>query len=55
MAVDWGFAGQIAASGFGIVFAVLAILTVTIWLLGLGFSKTNVSKSKPDNKEQKSQ
>ena len=55
MAIDWGFAGQIAANGFGIVFAVLAILAVTIWLLGLVFSKSNAGKSKPENKEQKSQ
>ena len=55
MAIDWGFAGQIAANGFGIVFAVLSILAVTIWLLGFGFSKTNAGKSKPENKEQKSQ
>ena len=39
MAVDWGFAGQIGGVGFGIVIAVLIILAVAMWLIGLVFSK----------------
>jgi Na+-transporting methylmalonyl-CoA/oxaloacetate decarboxylase gamma subunit len=35
MAIDWGFAGQIGGIGFGMVFAVLIILAVAIWLVGL--------------------
>jgi len=55
MAIDWGSAGQVAGIGFGPVFVVLSILAITIRLLGLAFNKTSVSKSKPDNKEEKSQ
>ena len=35
MAVDWGQAWQIGGIGFGMVFAVLAVLAGTIWLIGL--------------------
>jgi len=44
MAVDWGFAGQIGGMGFGIVFAVLVILSAAIWLTGLVTSKIVTSK-----------
>ena len=33
--IDWGQAWQIGGIGFGMVFAVLAILAVAIWLIGL--------------------
>ncbi|MBA7697744.1 hypothetical protein ES703_106412 [subsurface metagenome] len=49
MAIDWGFAGQIGGVGFGAVFAILIILAVVIWLVGLGLSKTG--KSEPSDKE----
>jgi Na+-transporting methylmalonyl-CoA/oxaloacetate decarboxylase gamma subunit len=35
MEIDWGFAGQIGGFGFGLVFAVLIILAIAIWLVGL--------------------
>ena len=54
MAIDWGFAGQIGGVGFGAVFAILIILAVVIWLVGLGLSKTSTSKSEPGNKEKES-
>ncbi len=44
MAVDWGFAWQIGGVGFGVVFAVLIILAITIWLTGLVVSKANTAK-----------
>ena len=51
MAVDWGFAGQIGGIGFSIVFAILILLAVVIWLVGLVLSKTGTSKSEPGDKE----
>ncbi len=53
MAVDWGFAWQVAAFGFFGVFAVLIVLAVVMWLLGLvlgrvGSKETgNNAKDKP--------
>ncbi len=44
MAVDWGFAGQVAGIGFGAVFAVLIILAVAIWLVGLVLTKIGSGK-----------
>jgi len=44
MTVDWGFAGQIGGMGFGMVFAVLIILAMTIWLVGLVVSKIGTGK-----------
>lgn len=35
MEIDWAQAWQIGGIGFGLVFAVLAILAVAIWLIGL--------------------
>jgi len=50
MAVDWGFAGQIGGIGFG--FAVLIILALAIWLIGLVLSKINTAKAETsDNKK----
>ncbi len=34
MTIDWGEAGRIGGLGFGIVFALLAFLSVLIWLSG---------------------
>ena len=35
MGVDWGHAGQVGGAGFGIVFAVLIILALAMWIVGL--------------------
>ncbi|MEE8194650.1 MAG: OadG family protein [Dehalococcoidales bacterium] len=35
MEVDWARAWQIGGIGFGLVFAVLVILALTMWLTGL--------------------
>ena len=51
MAVDWGFAGQIGGVGFGLVFAVLVILALVVWLVGLMLSKVSPGKSETDNKK----
>jgi Na+-transporting methylmalonyl-CoA/oxaloacetate decarboxylase gamma subunit len=39
MEINWGEAWQIGGIGFGLVFAVLAILAVAIWLIGLVIRK----------------
>ena len=45
--IDWGQAFQIGGIGFGLVFAVLVILALTMWLVGLlinkFFSRANVA------------
>jgi len=51
MAVDWGFAGQVAGVGFGVVFALLIILGVIIWLVGLIVNKIGVSKAEASAKK----
>jgi Na+-transporting methylmalonyl-CoA/oxaloacetate decarboxylase gamma subunit len=50
MAVDWGFAGQIGGFGFGLVFAVLIILAVTIWVMGLVVSKISIGRGETGDK-----
>ena len=52
MSVDWGFAGQIAGMGFGIVFAVLIILAVAIWLTGLVLSKIGTDKTETSDRKE---
>ena len=49
MAVDWGFAGLVGGMGFGIVFAVLVILSAAIWLTGLVINKTVASKDETND------
>jgi Na+-transporting methylmalonyl-CoA/oxaloacetate decarboxylase gamma subunit len=44
MGIDWGFAGQIGGIGFGMVFAVLLILAIILWLVGLVFRKIDTGK-----------
>ena len=51
MGVDWGFAGQIGGFGFGLVFAVLIILSVVVWLVGLVLNKIGAGKSKAGDKK----
>ena len=51
MAVDWGFAGQIGGIGFGLVFAVLIILALAIWLVGLVLSRIGAGKTETDDKK----
>ena len=34
-AIDWVEAWQVSGMGFGLVFLVLAILAITIWLIGV--------------------
>ncbi len=42
MGVDWGFAGQVGAVGFGMVFALLIILAVVIRLTGAVLNKISI-------------
>ena len=51
MGVDWAFAGQIGGFGFGLVFAVLIILALAIWLVGLILSKITTGKGEADDKK----
>ena len=51
MAIDWGLAGRIGGTGFGIVFAVLIILAIAIWLTGLVISKVGTSKDETGERE----
>ena len=37
--VDWGFVGQIAGIGFGLVFGILGLLAILLWLVGLVIRK----------------
>jgi len=51
MAVDWGFAGQIGGFGFGLVFAVLIILAVVIWVVGLAIRRASTGKGETNKSE----
>jgi len=53
MAVDWTWsqAGQIGGIGFGIVFAVLIILSIVIWLTGLVTGKILTSKDETNDRK----
>jgi len=51
MAIDWGLAGRIGGTGFGIVFAVLIILAIAIWLTGLVISKVGSSEEETSDKK----
>ncbi|MDI6814943.1 MAG: OadG family protein [Dehalococcoidales bacterium] len=51
MGVDWGFAGQIGGFGFGLVFAVLVILAIAIWLVGLVLSKISPGKTETSDRK----
>jgi Na+-transporting methylmalonyl-CoA/oxaloacetate decarboxylase gamma subunit len=50
MAVDWGFAGQIGGFSFGLVFAVLIILAVATWVVGIVINKINTGKGETEGK-----
>lgn len=49
--VDWGQAWQIGGVGFGLVFAILIILAVVIWLVGLVLNKISVSEGEIKDKK----
>ena len=51
MAVNWGFAGQVGGVGFGLVFAVLIILALAMWIMGLIFSKIGANKAEVSDKK----
>ena len=51
MEVDWGFAGQIGGIGFGLVFAVLTILALTVWLVGLILNKISPGRGETGDKK----
>lgn len=55
MGVNWAQAAKVAGTGFGTVFAMLIILAIIFWLLGLGFQarrkKGEQAKTKGSNLE----
>ncbi|MBA7629497.1 hypothetical protein ES703_36996 [subsurface metagenome] len=53
MVIDWGQARQIGGLGFGVVFLLLAFLSVLIWLTGLVINKIGTGKAEADDKEKK--
>ena len=53
MAIDWGLAGRIGGIGFGLVFAVLIILTVAVWLTGLVVSRIGARKTEAGDSKEK--
>ena len=44
--IDWAYAGKIGGVGFGMVFAVLVILAVVLWLVGMIFKKIDSGEEK---------
>jgi len=46
MTIDWAFAGKIGGIGFGMVFAVLVILAIVVWLVGLIFRRIDTGEEK---------
>ncbi len=51
MGIDWAFAAQVGGVGFGMVFALLIILSVVIWLTGLVLTKISIGKGETGDKE----
>ncbi len=51
MGIDWGFAGQVGAAGFGMVFALLIILSVVIWLTGKLVNRSGSTEEKSDDNQ----
>lgn len=51
MPVDWGFAWQVGAVGFGAVFMLLIILGIVIWLVGLILNKTGLGRAETTDKK----
>ena len=45
MEIDWGFAAQIGGFGFVLVFAVLIMLALAIWLVGVIVGRVATSKA----------
>jgi Na+-transporting methylmalonyl-CoA/oxaloacetate decarboxylase gamma subunit len=45
MEIDWGFAVQIGGFGFVLVFAVLIMLALAIWLVGVIVGRVAASKA----------
>lgn len=47
MITDWGFAIQIAAGGFGMVFFLLVLLAVIVWATSKVIVRLTKDKAKP--------
>lgn len=52
MAIDWGLAGRIGGVGFGLVFAVLIVLSVAVWLTGLVIRKIGAGKEETSDRQE---
>ena len=46
--IDWNLVAKVAGGGFGLTILVLAVLSITVWLLGLV-----TRESEPEEKETK--
>jgi len=51
MGIDWGFAGQVGGTGFGMVFALLIILGIVIWLTGRLVNRGGSTRNKSDDNQ----
>ncbi len=51
MEIDWGLAAQIGGFGFVLVFAVLIMLALAIWLVGVIVGRVAASKAEGGKKE----
>ena len=51
MGIDWGLAAQISGFGFVLVFAVLIMLALAIWLVGVIVGRVATSKAEGGKKE----
>jgi Na+-transporting methylmalonyl-CoA/oxaloacetate decarboxylase gamma subunit len=53
MVADWTWAqaGQIGGVGFGLVFAVLIILAVAVWVVGLVIRRIGAGKGEAEEKK----
>jgi Na+-transporting methylmalonyl-CoA/oxaloacetate decarboxylase gamma subunit len=49
--VDWAFAGKVGGVGFGLVFAVLILLALALWGIGLAANHWAKTKPKADKKK----
>jgi Na+-transporting methylmalonyl-CoA/oxaloacetate decarboxylase gamma subunit len=47
--VDWGFAVQVAAGGFGMVFFLLVLLSIIVWATSKVILRLTKDKAKPQS------
>ena len=50
--IDWGIVAKVAGGGFGTTIAVLVILSLVAWIVGLVVQKAQAKGSKADSKKE---